>query len=191
MSVDFFYPATGNALRVPPVGITLGEFIKLRARKVGIRKVESLIAEAGKAKETVYAILRAGTPDDVANRQLDTRESVAEAVKFSGWAELVEAWRADDLDRGLTTSRRAVEVGELRIPFNYPGDFVAAVKPLIRWALQNPDAAWQLIGEKKGAGAVMIQEGGAVEPTPPPPPENVGDRGAGRSNGAPPGPKRR
>lgn len=80
---------------------SLGEFVRVRAFKVGYPKVEALVTATGKAKQTVYDLFEARTPEEAEEKHFGTREKVAEALLFTEWRELLEAWKDNDVLRGL------------------------------------------------------------------------------------------
>lgn len=74
----------------------------MRARALKMfSSIESFIVETKLSKQTVYNLFDKDTPESAEGVQPGTRESIAEASGFIEWADLVEAWRDNDLLRGL------------------------------------------------------------------------------------------
>lgn len=76
----------------------LGEFIRIRAAKMGFSSADALADAADMARQTVYGFYDAKTPDDVGkDKHLTKREGMATALKFYEWKTLVAAWEKDEL----------------------------------------------------------------------------------------------
>jgi GNAT superfamily N-acetyltransferase len=92
----------------------LKEFLDARRVKCRFRTVEDLCAAAGVSAATYHRIADA-VEEEPRRSRARTQEAIAEALKFREWAELLDAWRADDVMLGLDAAPRgeAVRYDEL------------------------------------------------------------------------------
>jgi hypothetical protein len=85
----------------------LGDFLRKRLAKC-YRSVEAFAKVSGVSKPTLYGMFTLESAEEIVPSDVErsahnegTLEAVAEHLHFSEWGELIEAWRADDLYRGI------------------------------------------------------------------------------------------
>lgn len=79
----------------------LGEFLKVRAAKVGLPTLKAIAAAHGRSRQSTVNFLNAATPDEVEGSQWGNREALAQALNFNEWQDLIKAWEDDDVMAGL------------------------------------------------------------------------------------------
>lgn len=94
----------GNGLRACTVQLvrTLGDFVLARIVYAGYGNKNVFSKRTGIARDTIDPIVHAEDTDRIPKKtQRSTLESIAGALGFREWHELLTAWRADDVFRGL------------------------------------------------------------------------------------------
>jgi lambda repressor-like predicted transcriptional regulator len=81
----------------------LGDFLMVRAVKVGLKTKQAVVDRVGLSRQTIFNVLDAKDDKDplVAGARASTLDYVAVALQFREWSEAVEAWRDQDVMRGL------------------------------------------------------------------------------------------
>lgn len=80
---------------------TLGEFLKARAAAMGYKKNEILASMAGRSGATIYRFFNLEKEPLPGQVHETSKHSIATALGFREWGELIKAWKADDVMVGI------------------------------------------------------------------------------------------
>lgn len=81
---------------------TIGDFINARIALAGFKTLGDFTSAAGLTRPTLYRLTIAKTADSIKSQRA-TLERIADTLRFREWADLVDAWKADDVRRRLDT----------------------------------------------------------------------------------------
>jgi hypothetical protein len=86
----------------------LGDFLRVRGIRIGLLRPEHIIVAA----KTTYRLSRQNSDDilrskdeaDLAAKQPSSLDRMALTLRFDSWSDAIDAWRSNDLMRGLDKS---------------------------------------------------------------------------------------
>jgi hypothetical protein len=79
---------------------TIGDFISARIAHVGFKTLTQFAEDAEMARPTLTRVLKSKDAKELSSYRI-TLERLAKVLRFQEWSKLVDAWRDDDVLRGI------------------------------------------------------------------------------------------
>lgn len=76
-------------------------FVAIRASVLKLGGIESFAEVIGSRKTTIYSACKNWNESGVRSDAARTRQKIASGLKLPTWGDLIDAWRSDDVYRGL------------------------------------------------------------------------------------------